>query len=398
MTVLDGFGHSRSPGPDVRAIPLSGAGDLRPNAENPAGLYGTEDGFRAVNTLRPGDEPVRLDTSGYAGARRTALVGDVGTDLAPSLFILAFLALVADAVAVMALTGGLAFASRLGGRFGGSGAAVLLAGLMLLSPATEARAQDTSADAMVMAAVTQTRLAYVATGDSQTDEDSRAGLSALSQFLASRTALEPGEPVGLDPSRDELSVYPLIYWPIDPAAATPARATMDRIDAFMRSGGTVIFDTRDQLAALPGRSGASGSASAQKLREMLAGLDIPPLEQVPPDHVMTKAFYLLNEFPGRYIGSPLWVEATPGADEVTGEERPVRGGDGVSSIMITGNDLAGAWAADADGNFFYPVVPGDARQREMAFRAGVNIVMYVLTGNYKADQVHIPALLERLGQ
>jgi len=27
----------------------------------------------------------------------------------------------------------------------------------------------------------------------------------------------------------------------------------------------------------------------------------------------------------------------------------------------------------------------------------VNIVMYALTGNYKADQVHVPALLERLG-
>jgi hypothetical protein len=25
-------------------------------------------------------------------------------------------------------------------------------------------------------------------------------------------------------------------------------------------------------------------------------------------------------------------------------------------------------------------------------------VMYTLTGNYKADQVHVPALLERLGQ
>jgi hypothetical protein len=34
----------------------------------------------------------------------------------------------------------------------------------------------------------------------------------------------------------------------------------------------------------------------------------------------------------------------------------------------------------------------------MAMRAGANIVLYVLTGNYKADQVHVPALLERLGK
>ena len=38
------------------------------------------------------------------------------------------------------------------------------------------------------------------------------------------------------------------------------------------------------------------------------------------------------------------------------------------------------------------------RQREVAFRFGVNLIMYVLTGNYKSDQVHVPALLERLGQ
>ena len=51
---------------------------------------------------------------------------------------------------------------------------------------------------------------------------------------------------------------------------------------------------------------------------------------------------------------------------------------------------------------FVPVVaacvPGGERQRELAMRFGVNLVMYVLTGNYKSDQVHVPAILERLGQ
>jgi hypothetical protein len=46
----------------------------------------------------------------------------------------------------------------------------------------------------------------------------------------------------------------------------------------------------------------------------------------------------------------------------------------------------------------FPVIGGDPRQREMALRGGVNLVIYTLTGNYKADQVHVPALLERLGQ
>ena len=70
----------------------------------------------------------------------------------------------------------------------------------------------------------------------------------------------------------------------------------------------------------------------------------------------------------------------------------------MSSIVITSNDLAAAWALDDANRPLYPAVPGGEVQREMAFRAGVNIVMYALTGNYKADQVHVPALLERLGQ
>ena len=82
----------------------------------------------------------------------------------------------------------------------------------------------------------------------------------------------------------------------------------------------------------------------------------------------------------------------------TRADRPVQAGDGVSTILITENDFAGAWARDAGGDFLFPTVPNDPLQREMAYRAGINIVMYTLTGNYKADQVHVPALLERLGQ
>jgi hypothetical protein len=112
--------------------------------------------------------------------------------------------------------------------------------------------------------------------------------------------------------------------------------------------------------------------------------------------VLTKAFYLLNEFPGRYTGGPLWVETTQ--NDAAHADRPANAGDGVSTILITENDFASAWAMDRDGRFIYPTVPTDPVQREMAFRTGVNIVMYTLTGNYKADQVHVPALLERLGQ
>ena len=116
------------------------------------------------------------------------------------------------------------------------------------------------------------------------------------------------------------------------------------------------------------------------------------------DHVLTKTFYLLKDFPGRFNTGQLWVEALPAVNDDEPASRPARAGDGVSSIMITSNDLAGAWAVRPDGQYMLPIVTGEPRQREFALRSGVNIVMYTLTGNYKADQVHVPALLERLGQ
>ena len=98
----------------------------------------------------------------------------------------------------------------------------------------------------------------------------------------------------------------------------------------------------------------------------------------------------------RFAGSPLWVEAS--LDASNADNRPVRTGDGVSPIMITANDFAGAWAVDENGDPLLPTVPADPMQRVYALRAGVNIMMYMLTGNYKSDQVHVPVLLERLGQ
>jgi len=225
------------------------------------------------------------------------------------------------------------------------------------------------------------------------DETSKAGLIGLTQALGQRTALQPGEPIAIDPARDELAFYPLLYWPIAPNRPVPSEAAIRKLDGYMKSGGTVIFDTRDAFNARP--DGAV-SAEGRYLRNMLSTLDIPELEQVPLDHVLTKTFYLLDDFPGRYGTGQTWVEALPPAEDEA--SRPARSGDGVSPIIITSNDLAGAWAVGPRGEALNPLVGGNPRQREMAFRSGINLVMYALTGNYKADQVHVPALLERLGQ
>jgi hypothetical protein len=174
----------------------------------------------------------------------------------------------------------------------------------------------------------------------------------------------------------------------------PSTAAISRIDAYMRNGGTVLFDTRDQISALD--NGGNVSANGERLQAILANLDIPPLEPVPSDHVLTKSFYLLSSFPGRYTGSPLWIESRQGGQGPS--EKSAATADGVSPILITGNDFAGAWAIDDNGVPILPTVPSDETQREYAYRSGVNIMMYMLTGNYKTDQVHVPDLLERLGQ
>src|SRR6185295_853582 len=153
----------------------------------------------------------------------------------------------------------------------------------------------------------------------------------------------------------ELAFYPLIYWPVVPGVARPSEEALARIDAYMKQGGTVLFDTRDALSAPPGQGGETRGPGMVALRQILASLDIPELEPVPRDHVLTKTFFLLKDFPGRYTSGQLWVEALPAEDE-DDSNRPARAGDGVSSIMITSNDLAGAWAVRRDGQPMLPMV------------------------------------------
>lgn len=390
--LLDGFGDFTSPPADVAPIATRDFQDVTAGRKTPPGLYGTEDGFRALNLMRPDDTVDALDTEALGD---TASVLNYATanpvDLRAVLFSLAFLFLMLDVIAVMAMGGA---ASRLKMRRAGLAGSLLLAGLLLADPNSASAQQTLQDDYRALQSTLETRLAYVQTGIADIDRTSMAGLTGLTQFLMERTALEPGEPVGVDISKDELAFYSLLYWPIDPSLEKPDSRTMARIDTFVRNGGSILFDTRDHITA--GTRGFATTPATQKLREILEDLDIPPLEPVPPDHVLTKAFFLLDSFPGRYATSPLWVEVTEGSSDTS--SRPVRAGDGVSPVLITGNDLAAAWAIEPSGTFMFPVVPNDPVQRDYAFRAGVNIVMYSFTGNYKADQVHVPALLERLGQ
>ena len=396
IRVLNGYGEFVAPPPDAVPLPSGRSAPEGPSSKHPPGIYGRDARILAVNTV---SADVPLQPLGTVVTDGTFASYEATPALAfkRDLLLAAFVLLLLDAIAVLVIAGG--FSRRILSTTTSAVAAVMVAGTLLISHGGIARAQDQGNEAVTddfaLRASLKTHLAFVITGNRQVDDTSLAGLTGLSDVISQRTALEPGVPFGISLERDELTFFPFIYWPILQDAQQPSEKALSKIDAYMKNGGTILFDTRDHQQNLPGLSPNSAGPGTQALRRILANLDVPPLEVVPADHVLTKAFYLLQAFPGRWAGGQLWVEAAATAENT---RRGASNFDGVSSVIIGSNDFASAWARDLNGRPLFPVVPGGPRQREMAFRSGVNMVIYALTGNYKADQVHVPALLERLGQ
>ena len=373
---LSAPGELIEPLPDSKPISPADIEKAKPTPETPAGLYNRGSAERAINLL-PDAQSMTAITALPSGVALRSFASPLPRQpLAPLLFTLAFLFFLGDTLAALFLGGGW---HRLRG--------MTTALLLFVAIPDDARAQQ--ADDFAQKATQETRLAYVRTGDDTVDTISEQGLKGLGIILSDRTSVIPGSPIGVNIESDEIVFFPLVYWPVLESAAVPTPATLAKMDAYMKNGGTIFFDLRDDALGLESLTGASAGAT-EALRRILEKLDIPPLEPVPETHVLTKSFYLLRDFPGRFARGQLWVERTDASSS--------NNVDGVSSIIIGTNDYAAAWALDDNSNPLYAVIPGNDRQREMAFRTGINIVMYALTGNYKADQVHVPALLERLGQ
>lgn len=350
----------------------------------PPGVYQSESRALARNVMGAEDAltaaiwPASVTVIGLATEREMPLGGILLT--------LAMVLLMADVLASLAVSGRLTGPS--------AKTATIVMSLILMQP-DMGHAQDADPD-FALAATGELSLAHVLTGDPRIDEVAEAGLRGLSDALFFRTSVEPSDPIGVNLETDELSFFPILYWPVTADQPRPTAEAYGRLNAYLRSGGLIMFDTRDaDLAGL-----GAGSPNGRKLQQLAAPLDIPRLEPVPNDHVLTRTFYLLQDFPGRHTGREVWVEAAP-PDAETIEGMPFRNlNDGVTPVVIGGNDWAAAWAVNANGRPLLPIGSGFSgeRQRELAFRFGVNLVMHVLTGNYKSDQVHVPALLDRLGQ
>jgi hypothetical protein len=359
--LLDGFGRLVGPTGVVEAIPPHSE-HIPIGPKHPPGFYGDEAGQRALNLASAVDvlRPLALPPE----VRQVSLVGQpTERDLQPLLLIACLAVLLVDMLVILGLRGQL-------GRWR---AAALAIGIVLFSGSPHA---GQAAEDKTLEAALSTRLAYVETGDAQEDDTARAGLIGLTRVLDQRTTASLGPPAGVDVERDALMVYPLLYWPVTGQQPGLSATARDKVNDFMRRGGMILFDILDR---------PSGGSAA--FRSLAQGMDIPPLATLTEDHVLTRSFYLLREWPGRVDGGPVYVQET--GDPAN---------DNVSPVVIGGGDWAAAWAVDSRGNPLHAVIPGGEEQREMAFRFGVNLVMYALTGSYKADQVHLPAILERLRQ
>ena len=369
LATLDGYGVLGAPPPDALPLPADASAAPPVGPAHPPGLYGRGAERRALNLAGavPGLAPLRVPATadverrGYEAAREQ--------DLRPWLLTAALVLVLLDFAVSLVLRGLL----PLPGRMRGAAAGLLLAAV-LSGPAA---AQTVVSDGTAPEATLQMQLAYVVTNNSDVDAVSEAGLLGLSSVINRRTSVEVDVPRGVVLDSDELSFYPLIYWPVVAGQPPLSTAAVENVRRYMSRGGTILFDTRD---AGTGRRPAG-------VRDLARTLEIPPLVAVPSDHVLGRSYYLLDSFPGRWTGGTVWVERSAH-----------RFLDGVSTVVAGGNDWAAAWAVDRRGRPLYPVVPGGERQREMAYRFGINLVMYVLTGNYKADQVHLPAIMERLSQ
>lgn len=391
-SVLDGRGRLGQPGPTVRPIAGPEFANAKATPATPPGLYGPPGATRALNLAAHIAELQPLAGLPASAARQTFAAISRERNFKPWLLSAALMLLLADLVVSFVLRRlvpqSLRFNPNALSKAGTAAVVLLCLGTGHLIPsalAADAVTRQTEIDTATRAAVLETRLAYVATGSVEIDRIAASGLEALTRILYDRTAAELAQPARLDLRSPTLTAdmqlpYPIIYWRITLTQVLPPDRAFSALNDYMRRGGMVIFDAPGQAGAL------GGGVTQERLDDILGRLDIPQVVELGADHVLNRSFYLMRGLPGRYANAPVMVE------------RDATAHDGVSSVVISGNDWAAAWAKDVDGVPMYAVIPGGEQQREMAYRAGVNLVMYALTGNYKADQVHVPSILQRLSQ
>ncbi|MGB4107063.1 MAG: DUF4159 domain-containing protein [Alphaproteobacteria bacterium] len=359
LLIFDGYGTLKQPAPTIAPIPAPEFSKINLGPDHPPGIYGHDSFRRALNIgdrikdIKAAELPPGVTVRNYGA--------DYERDMMPFLLYAALMLALADWILMTVLMSGFRAITK-------------FASVALILFAFPAHAQTESdikyADGFY--------LAFIKSGDIALDAASETGLENLGNILRARTSIEPDGVAALDPEYDELVFFPLIYWPVSTAQPPLSDKAIKALQNYLDHGGTILFDTRDRSY---GAGMLDGSANANALRILTASLNIPPLEPMAKDHVLNRSFYLLSPERSGYDPGTIWAETN------------VSGRDGVSSVLIGSHDWASAWSGTGGGG---GITAG--RMQDMEYRFGVNLVMYALTGNYKADQVHIPHILQRLGE
>lgn len=199
------------------------------------------------------------------------------------------------------------------------------------------------------------------------------GLPRLAWEIRKRTSIAMSlAVVEIDPSQDALYTQPLLVWQGDAAFAPLPQGAIDRLRAHLSTGGSLWVDVSDAAEQSP--------FEASVRRDLKRIFPDNPIVQVPHKHVVYKSFYLVDRHGGR-------VPRKASLDGIFIDSR--------LAVVISGNDMAGAMARGAFGDWEYDVGQGGEALREMTFRLGLNWVMYALCLDYKEDQVHLPFILQR---
>ncbi len=238
VLTLDGDGVLGPPPPAARGLKASDFAHTPVSPAHPPGLYGPRAARRALNAS---SQMTTLTAAAPVGTLTSPAGRRPDTTLAPVLLCLAAALLLLDGLLVLAMRAGLSLPgmarqspgdtsrkSSLQG-FGKQGLSLLVA-CALTFPAlasaqtpTATPTPSSTSPTPVPGAALETRLAYVITGHDEIDTVSRQGLQGLSDYTNARTSAMLGHPDGVRPGQDDLSYYPLLYWPITPdAAPTPA--------------------------------------------------------------------------------------------------------------------------------------------------------------------------------
>lgn len=213
------------------------------------------------------------------------------------------------------------------------------------------------------------QLAYVDTGNERLNILAENGLKSLSRMLEMRTTIEPAAPKKVNPATDDLGYYPVLYWQVLPNLGNIGEKAAKNLRRYVDNGGIILLD------------GLSDLGPAEAAMKLVLNQILPfPLRALDSGHVLNRSYYLLEgKTPGRLDGT-LWIDNA----------------HRLPRVLTANNDWAGAWAYDDYGKAMRAVTPGGEQQRTLAFRFGINLVMYALLGDYKADQLHVDTLLKKL--